>query len=136
MGQRRRFRGCHIVLLEHLARALLPGLMRCLVIGEWLELAPFDAAATSPSPGAGSARPNSRGGGAPGGDGPPISDGGTGLHTHSRRVAAREERKASSSPWWQPLRRLRRSVEKRHDAIVGIAPRRASVAVMPFADTR
>ena len=67
-AQRRRFRGCHAALLEHLAGSV-PDDEAFGYLEQWLELAPFDRrAARAPADRARAPRPDPRGRGASGGD--------------------------------------------------------------------
>jgi DNA-binding SARP family transcriptional activator len=130
-AQRRRFRGCHAALLEHLVRgAAEDELLGCLE--KWLQLAPFDARVHERLLAALAARGKIREG-----------------EEHLAAAAALFEAEGLDAA---PLRAAWRAARARGDARpcqraaiaaepeaaprerLPVAPRRASIAVMPFAD--
>jgi DNA-binding SARP family transcriptional activator/Tfp pilus assembly protein PilF len=130
-AQRRRFRGCHVALLEHLARTGEPdGLTH---IEQWLELAPFDQSAHELLFNALATRGQ-------------IHEGDEHLAAAIRLFEAEDLDCGPLRAAWRRARAQREtapqgpatSVVAEAGAASGgvhpLAPRRASIAVMPFAD--
>jgi DNA-binding SARP family transcriptional activator len=135
IGHRRRYRAAQAALLEHLARALEPGCDEALAcLEQWLQLAPFDRRAHELMLDALARRGRLREG-----------------DEHLDAAARLFEAEAQD---WAPLGRAWREAKQRHSGAIGTeaasiivvaadappsaAPaathRRASIAVMPFAD--
>ena len=130
-AQRRRFRGCHAALLEHLVKSV-PDDEAVGYLEKWLQLAPFDLRVHEILLTALARRSGIREGEehvaatlrlfeAEGLDGAPI------------RAAWRSARAQAASPP-DAVAAASAEVSSDRDDIVPVAPRRASIAVMPFVD--
>lgn len=130
-AQRRRFRGCHVALLEHLARNSEPD--RLGYIEQWLELAPFDLSAHEFL----FAEFARRG---------QIREGDEHLAAAMKRFDAEEldcgplraawhgaRAQGGIAPRGAPISVVAQASTHCSD-IIQLAPRRASIAVMPFGD--
>jgi DNA-binding SARP family transcriptional activator/TolB-like protein/Flp pilus assembly protein TadD len=134
VAQRRRFRGCHTALLEHLVGSV-PDDEADGYLEKWLELAPFDRRVHEILLTRLARRGQIREGDehlaattrlfeAEGLDSTPIRD--------AWRSARAQADNAQRAPATAPLAMA--AVSGGRDEIIALAPRRASVAVMPFAD--
>ena len=131
-AQRRRFRGCHAALLEHLAKSV-PDDEAVAYVEQWLELAPFDLRVHEILLTALARRGGIREGEehvaaalrlfeAEGLDGAPI------------RAAWRSARARGAGPPPAAAASAAPAASGDRDDIAPVAPRRASIAVMPFVD--
>jgi DNA-binding SARP family transcriptional activator len=131
IAQRRRFRGCHAALLEHLARRV-PDDEAFAYVEQWLQLAPFDRHVHETMLGALARRGRIREGEehlaatarlfeAEGLDHTPIRDAWRAARAHGERGAPAA---VAAAP----------AASGSHADLVANAARRASIAVMPFAD--
>ena len=135
-AQRRRFRGCHAALLEHLVASVSDDEVFG-YLEKWLAAcAVRPARPRDPAERARAARPHSRGRGASGGDGPAVRGRGSRLRAAFATCGGRRGRRQTlrrASQRRRP-RRGARSEQRPCRARHGCSARRASIAVMPFVD--
>jgi TolB-like protein len=133
-AQRRRFRGCHAALLEHLVKGV-PDEEAFGYLEKWLQLAPFDRHVHEMLLTALARRDRIREGEEHLAATARLFEG-EGLDWTRIREAWRSARARiaglSSAPGTPPP--LTAAASSGHDDIVAVAPRRASIAVMPFVD--
>ncbi|HTS51940.1 MAG TPA: transcriptional regulator [Burkholderiales bacterium] len=133
-AQRRRFRGCHAALLEHLVKGV-PDEQALGYLEKWLQLAPFDRHVHEILLSALARRGRIREGEEHLAATARLFEG-EGLDWTPIREAWRSARAQAAAPPGAPSAAPASTAAARggHDDIVTVAPRRASIAVMPFVD--